>query len=96
VTEAYGLKIASLFGNYQSCNYRQRKHKTTLVTILNKAYLLNPDLISNSNGYLIKTQLTFPKKWGLGTSSSLINNIAQWLQVDAFKLLKTSFGGQWL
>jgi mevalonate kinase len=67
--------------------------KTTLVTILNKAYLLNPDLISNSNGYLIKTQLTFPKKWGLGTSSSLINNIAQWLQVDAFKLLKTSFGG---
>lgn len=67
--------------------------KTTLVTILHEAYLLNPGLITNSNGYRIKTQLTFPKKWGLGTSSTLINNIAQWLQIDAFKLLKTSFGG---
>jgi len=31
--------------------------------------------------------------WGLGTSSTLINNIAQWLQIDAFKLLNNSFGG---
>ncbi|MFT7335106.1 MAG: mevalonate kinase [Porticoccaceae bacterium] len=67
--------------------------KSTLINILHKAYLFNPGLISESNGYLIKTQLTFPKKWGLGTSSSLINNIAQWLQIDAFRLLKTSFGG---
>ncbi|SDX00678.1 GYDIA family GHMP kinase [Flavobacterium degerlachei] len=67
--------------------------KATLVTILHEAYLLNPDLISDSNGYQVTTQLTFPKKWGLGTSSTLINNIAQWLQIDAFKLLKTSFGG---
>ncbi|WP_040473715.1 GYDIA family GHMP kinase [Flavobacterium frigoris] len=67
--------------------------KTTLVTILHEAYLLNTGFITNSNGYQIKTELTFAKKWGLGTSSTLINNIAQWLQIDAFKLLKTSFGG---
>jgi mevalonate kinase len=67
--------------------------KNTLVTILHEAYLLNPSLVNNSNGYSIKTQLMFPRKWGLGTSSTLINNIAQWLQIDAFKLLKTSFGG---
>jgi len=29
----------------------------------------------------------------LGTSSTLINNIAQWLQIDAFELLNNSFGG---
>jgi hypothetical protein len=29
----------------------------------------------------------------LGTSSTLINNIAQWLQIDAFTLLNNSFGG---
>jgi mevalonate kinase len=29
----------------------------------------------------------------LGTSSTLINNIAQWAQIDAFELLKNSFGG---
>jgi mevalonate kinase len=67
--------------------------RTTLVTILHEAYSLNPDLITNCDGYQITTQLTFPRKWGLGTSSTLINNIAQWLHIDAFKLLKTSFGG---
>jgi hypothetical protein len=44
-------------------------------------------------GYNITTHLNFPKKWGLGTSSTLINNIAQWLQIDAFTLLNNSFGG---
>jgi mevalonate kinase len=65
----------------------------TLITILREAFLLNPDLIMNSEGYSITTHLTFPKKWGLGTSSTLINNIAQWLEIDAFLLLKNSFGG---
>jgi hypothetical protein len=37
--------------------------------------------------------LTFPRLWGLGTSSTLINNIGQWLDIDAFELLKNSFGG---
>lgn len=67
--------------------------RNTLIEILREAYLLNPSFIINSNGYKISTQLTFPKNWGLGTSSTLINNIAQWTQVDAFELLKNSFGG---
>ena len=67
--------------------------KNTLITILKEAFLLNPDFLTNSDGYKITTELTFPKNWGLGTSSTLINNIAQWLQIDAFVLLKNSFGG---
>ena len=67
--------------------------KTTLINILHEAYLLNPDFINNSEGYRISTQLTFPKNWGLGTSSTLLNNIAQWTNIDAFRLLKNSFGG---
>ncbi len=67
--------------------------KNTLIEILHEAYLMNSDLITNSKGYRITSQLTFPKFWGLGTSSTLINNIAQWLQIDAFELLKRSFGG---
>lgn len=67
--------------------------KTTLTTILYEAYRLNPDFINNAEGYIITTELSFPKNWGLGTSSTLINNIAQWLQINAFTLLKNSFGG---
>lgn len=67
--------------------------KNTLIEILHQGYLLNPDFIQNSEGFQITTQLTFPRNWGLGTSSTLINNIAQWLEIDAFVLLNNSFGG---
>ena len=67
--------------------------RNTLIEILHEGYLLNPDFIHQSEGYNVKTELSFPRKWGLGTSSTLINNIAQWLQVDAFILLNNSFGG---
>ena len=67
--------------------------KSTLVAILHEAYLMQPSFLTDSKGHQITTELSFPKKWGLGTSSTLINNIAQWLQIDAFELLKNSFGG---
>jgi mevalonate kinase len=67
--------------------------KSKLIDILHQAYIQNPSFIDNSDGYLIETTLTFPRLWGLGTSSTLINNIAQWLNIDAFELLKESFGG---
>lgn len=67
--------------------------KSTLIEILHEAFLLNPDFLNSSEGYTISTKLTFPKFWGLGTSSTLINNIAQWLGINAFVLLKNSFGG---
>lgn len=67
--------------------------RNTLIEILHEGYLLNPDFINQSEGYLITTTLTFPRNWGLGTSSTLINNIAQWLEIDAFVLLNNSFGG---
>jgi mevalonate kinase len=67
--------------------------KTTLIQILHEGFLMNPDFISKSEGYQVTTNLTFSRNWGLGTSSTLINNIAQWLQIDAFKLLNNSFGG---
>ncbi|MEN9336222.1 MAG: hypothetical protein RLZZ500_1209 [Bacteroidota bacterium] len=67
--------------------------KNTLIEILHEAYMLNANFIEESKGYSIETALTFPKNWGLGTSSTLINNIAQWTNVDAFTLLRRSFGG---
>ena len=67
--------------------------RETLIKILYEAHLLNTGLFNSSIGFTVSSVLTFPKLWGLGTSSTLINNIAQWLQIDAFKLLNNSFGG---
>ncbi|MBP0905480.1 GYDIA family GHMP kinase [Mariniflexile gromovii] len=64
-----------------------------IIQILNTAKILNPDFLNTKSGFKISTDLTFPKNWGLGTSSTLINNISQWANVNAFELLEKTFGG---
>ncbi len=65
----------------------------TLQKILVVARKLNPHFLVDSTGFNVITRLDFPKNWGLGSSSTLINNIAQWANVNAYKLLDKSFGG---
>jgi len=66
---------------------------STLVTILQKAQELNHTFLAAHEGYAISTLLNFPKDWGLGTSSTLINNIANWANINPYKLLSLTFGG---
>lgn len=65
----------------------------TLTTLLLEANAQNPLLLTDSDGFSVETHLTFPRAWGLGTSSTLINNLAQWARVDAYQLLWDAFGG---
>ncbi len=64
-----------------------------LQEILIEAKQLNPGFLTENESFYIKTKTNFPLNWGLGTSSTLINNIAQWAKVDAFKLQFKVFGG---
>ena len=66
---------------------------TTLQNILKVAKNLNPFFLKENQGLKVTTRLTFPNHWGLGTSSTLINNIAHWAQINPFELLNKSFGG---
>ena len=54
---------------------------------------LRPHLFENQKGLEFISHLEFPQNWGLGSSSTLINNLAQWANVDAYKLLALTFGG---
>ena len=47
----------------------------------------------SKNGGTVKTHLEFERQWGLGTSSTLISNLARWSQTNPYKLLQNSFGG---
>ncbi|WP_040281473.1 GYDIA family GHMP kinase [Psychroserpens damuponensis] len=64
-----------------------------LLQILKVAKQLNPNFLTTTEGYQITTTLEFPKNWGLGTSSTLIANVANWAKVDAYTLLDQTFGG---
>lgn len=64
-----------------------------LIQILKAIKQLNPEFLTCKTGFKITTILEFPKNWGLGTSSTLINNLAQWANVDPYQLLNLTFGG---
>jgi len=64
-----------------------------LLEIFRAAKALNPEFLKDKKGFKITTTLEFPKNWGLGTSSTLINNIATWANLDAYQLLEKTFGG---
>ena len=69
------------------------EEKLKLLEILHLAHCMNKNILKARIGYSVKTKLDFPKNWGLGTSSTLINNISQWFRIDPYELLERSFGG---
>ena len=64
-----------------------------LQQILSEANKLNPGILKDQKGLDISTKLEFPSTWGLGSSSTLLNNIASLFETDPFELLKNTFGG---
>jgi mevalonate kinase len=65
----------------------------TLLHIFLQVQKLGTHLFKDDFGYECETQLEFPENWGLGSSSTLINNIAKWTKVDPYQLLSKTFGG---
>ncbi|MFI5390311.1 MAG: GYDIA family GHMP kinase [Bacteriovoracales bacterium] len=58
-----------------------------LQKLLREARKLNSHFLRDEEDVLVEARLEFPVKWGLGSSSSLIYNIAQWAYVSPFELL---------
>lgn len=63
-----------------------------LNTLKNVQSLSTTKFKSNSTYYL-KTNLQFPSDYGLGSSSTLMNNFAEWAEIDPFHLNAISLGG---
>lgn len=65
-----------------------------LSQILVAAKKLNPLFLPNTDEVnAVETKVTFPRDWGLGTSSTLIANIASWAEINPYELLEATFGG---
>jgi mevalonate kinase len=62
-----------------------------LVQILKAVCELKPNAFND--GLHFETHLDFDPNWGLGSSSTLIANLARWADVNPYELLKLTFGG---
>ena len=60
--------------------------------ILQAVKQLNPNAFAG-NDLKFTTHLDFDPNWGLGSSSTLIANLARWANVNPYELLKLTFGG---
>ena len=59
-----------------------------LVNLLLSAKRINPKYLSENPGLNISVDANYPLNWGLGSSSTLIALVAEWAQVDKFKLFR--------
>ena len=60
--------------------------------ILRAVKHLNPNTFEGKS-LKFTTRLDFDPNWGLGSSSTLISNLARWANIDPYELLKLTFGG---
>ena len=72
------------------CDDQPKAEKLT--QILKAVRHLNPKAFEGNN-LKFTTHLDFDPNWGLGSSSTLIANLAQWANVNPYELLKLTFGG---
>ncbi len=54
--------------------------------LLKGAVRYNTEFLNNWNGFKVINRLEFNRDWGLGSSSSVIFNVAQWADVNPFHL----------
>ncbi len=78
--------------NFNCIKSNKKSIAKSLSFILKETRKLNPKFLS-INGGEIKTQLEFDLNWGLGSSSTLISNLAQLNKINAYKLLSNTYGG---
>lgn len=84
-----------------SINYQSGKILSTnipesadfILKVLMKVKELSTTQLKGDSSYSITTDLQFPSNFGLGSSSTLMNNLAQWSRIDAFELNENCLGG---
>ena len=64
------------------------KNKETLFLkkLLCSAQKINSNFLKVSSGFKVVSTMNFERSWGLGSSSTLINNISKWANINPFKL----------
>ena len=77
--------------NLEIINSDDQPKAEKLSEILKAVKQLNPAAFKD--GLCFETHLDFDPNWGLGSSSTLIANLARWANVNPYELLKLTFGG---
>lgn len=64
-----------------------------IAKVLKSVQEISTAKFQNTSSYHFKTNLQFPANYGLGSSSTLMNNLAMWAKIDPFVLNNSILGG---
>lgn len=81
------------FWHFKCLDENPSEEALFLQKILQQVRKQNSHFLRDDVDVKVETRLGFPISWGLGSSSSLIYNIAQWAYISPFELLFKTHGG---
>lgn len=87
------LKITIDYKNWEVLETNIPESASFILKTLQNVEKLGSSVFNQDFSYHISTNLEFPADYGLGSSSTLMNNLAEWSNVDAFRLNELSLGG---
>ena len=90
--EGHWFSVTLNPNNLEIIDSDDRPKAEKLAQILNAVKQLNPNAFDGKR-LKFTTRLDFHPNWGLGSSSTLIANLARWANVNPYELLKMTFGG---
>ena len=87
------LTIKIDYKNWQILETNNIDSAQFILKILKNIQELSFRKFQDNRSYHLKTNLQFPSDYGLGSSSTLMNNLAEWAEIDAFVLNENNLGG---
>ncbi len=87
------LKAVIDYQNWQILETNIPSSAEFILKTLKNVQQLSITKFKNNFTYHLKTNLQFPADFGLGSSSTLMNNLAEWAEIDPFYLNRISLGG---
>jgi mevalonate kinase len=89
----FWLKAVIDYKNWQILETNIASSAEFILKTLKNVQSLSETKFKSTDSYHLKTNLQFPADYGLGSSSTLMNNLAEWSKIDPFHLNTISLGG---
>lgn len=87
------LQVKINYKNWEILETNLPEAAKFILKVLKNAQSLSSVKFNSDKTYHLKTNLQFPSDFGLGSSSTLMNNLAEWAEINPYELNEISLGG---
>ncbi|MFC6267049.1 GYDIA family GHMP kinase [Frigoriflavimonas asaccharolytica] len=87
------LKVKINYQSWEIIETNLPNEAAFILKVLREVQRLSLNKFHSNTSYQLRTNLQFPANFGLGSSSTLMNNLANWAVIDAFVLNDNCLGG---